>query len=74
MNYIKVVAILFSTFHIQTSANILSTPGTSIPAPSPDANLTFYATVLAAIIGALVSIGAINSFFRAIIRKMLYIQ
>src|SRR5262249_39699654 len=59
MSYLKVVAILFSAFHIQILAGILSIFDTSVPAPSPDANLTFYATMLAAVIGALISIAAI---------------
>src|SRR5436853_1415866 len=59
MNYVKVVAILFPTLHIQTSAYIQSILGTPTSTPSPDANLAFYTTVLAAIIAALVSIAAI---------------
>jgi hypothetical protein len=54
MNYVKVVALLFPTVHSQTSPDILSLLGTPPPAPSPDANLAFYGTVLAAIIAAIV--------------------
>ncbi len=55
-----------SYFHVQTYTYILSILGILTPAPSPDANLTFYGAILAAIIGAIiVGLFGLFQFFRS---------
>ena|SRR5579859_3001470 len=61
MKYIRFVALLFPAFHIQTPTYIVSMLSTSNAAPSPDALLGFNATILAAIISAI--IGLLGLFF-----------